>query len=160
MNVRSFAQSVVLLFVCAVCQLVIEMASDFAKLALTHAVVPSSTRVPAIATLRVHAAIARAKVLCLGELVFVVGFQEQISSGLVLVLALAKLIQQREDTTVVCSTVTCVLKFHSLIEQLSLSSMVFIAGLSFACATCSDHLMDRSRVASSRIVTIATLQST
>ena len=157
---QNVTHSVVLLFVCAVCQLVIEMASDFAKLALTHAVVPSSTRVPAIATLRVHAAIARAKVLCLGELVFVVGFQEQISSGLVLVLALAKLIQQREDTTVVCSTVTCVLKFHSLIEQLSLSGMVFIARLCLACATCSDHLMDRSRVASSRIVTIATLQST
>ena len=132
---HSDTHSVVLFFVCAVCQLVIEMASYFAKLALTHAVVPSSTRIATIATLRVDAAVARAKVLCLGKLVFVVGLQEQISCGLVLVLALAKLVQQREDATVVSSTVICVLKFHGLIEQLSLSSVVFIARLCLASTT-------------------------
>ena len=76
MGVHSVTHSVVLFFVCAVCQLVIEMASYFAKLALAHAVVPSSTRIAAIATLCVDAAIARAKVLRLGELVFIVGLQE------------------------------------------------------------------------------------
>ena len=117
MNVRSFALSVVLLFVCAVCQLVIKVASDFAKLALAHAVMASrATGVAAIATLCADATVACTEVLCLGELILVVGFQEQVSSGLVLVLALAKLVQKREDATIGSSAITSVLEFHSLIE--------------------------------------------